>query len=723
MSAAGATRVRRRDVLRALGWSATGITALIAFPGCSRLLPPLPTSGAPDAGAGHAWLQLDAQGHFRLVSPRQEIGQGISASLRAIVAEEIGIAPERVLLSLLRTDRIEPVGSTVGSQSILDYARPLAIAAANLREALVDRAATQLDVSAADVTHSDDGMAAGGKRLDWATLAAGEPILLEGIESKGLSLRSFAPEGRRHVGQPHATDRIREIVTGGALFAGDVRRKGMLYGRFAQPAKLGARLSGFEARAAEGESGVVSVVEFLGSVGVVAETPMALERGLVSLACRWEVDGEVDQGAIDAAMDIDANEHALEHEIRGDRVETDRGWSVDLRVDVPMAAHLCMEPKCAVAEVQDDRAEIWTGTQDAFFVRDAVRKHLGLPTENVVVHSQRLGGGFGSGSLYWPAVEAALLSRAVGRPVNVTWTRSDCFQRGYHRPPSTHRLRVRVGDDGRITDWHHRFKSGHVIFTSAAMPAWLQKATSLIGDFGVARGADPPYAANRTRVEFSDVRIPVDTGPWRGLGAAPNHFAVESAVDETARATGQDPLAFRLAHIDDERLRRVLSRAAELAGWTEGDERRGRGLACGIYKEMSYAAVVADVELGETTGTPRVRRLVCAHDCGLVVNPDQVRAQIEGNLIWGLGMVLSERLGVAGGRIDADAPGPYRVPTVGDVPEIEIELVSADATIPTGAGETAIVGAAAISNALAGLVGQPATRLPVRPEALLARFR
>ncbi len=712
--------MRRRDFLRGLGITATGLTAVVTLPGCSSMLPPLPTFGGPDGDPGLAWLRLDPEGRLRLVSPRQEIGQGIGSSLRAIVAEELGVDAAQVELSLHRTDEIASVGSTVGSQSILDYARPLALAAACLREELITRAAARLDVGRAEVRLDREGARGGDRNLSWKALADGEGLVLDADHAVDVPLRTFATGPKSSIGRSLPTDRIRDVVTGGALFAGDVRVEGMLHGGVARPSKLRSELVAFDADAARAVPGVVAVALLDDAPGVVAETPMALERGLAALACSWRTPEEVTQDAIDAAMDVDADEGGLEHEIRGDRVQQDGPWTVDLRVDVPMAAHLCMEPKCAVADVREDRANVWMGTQDAFYVRDAVRKALGLATERVVVHSQRLGGGFGSGSLWWPAVEAALLSRAAGRPVKVTWSRSECFQRGYHRPPSTHRLRVRVGEDGRIQDWQHRFKSGHVIFTSAALPGWLQKATSLIGDFGVARGADPPYSAARTHVEFSDVRIPVDTGPWRGLGAAPNHFAVESAVDEAARATGRDPVAFRIANLEDPRLVRVLERVAKLAGWKEGDSTRGRGVACGIYKKMSYAAVVADVELDAKDGSFRVSRLFCAHDCGLVVNPDQVRAQIEGNLVWGLGMVMSERLGVAGGRIDADAPGAYRVPTLGDVPDIDIELVEVEGDPPTGAGETAIVGAAAVTNALAGRVGRPLTQLPIRRGMLRA---
>jgi isoquinoline 1-oxidoreductase beta subunit len=245
----------------------------------------------------------------------------------------------------------------------------------------------------------------------------------------------------------------------------------------------------------------------------------------------------------------------------------------------------------------------------------------------------------------------------------------------------------------------------------------LQFATGFVADPGVARGSAPPYAADATRVEFEDVRLSVKTGPWRGLGAAANSWAIETAIDALARAKGIDPLEMRLMSIAPQhaRLRAVLSAAAEMARWTlrsKDSSDEGWGLACGIYKDMSYAAAAARVTWSETGY--RVTRLWCAHDCGLVVNSDQVRAQVEGNLVWGIGMALKEELLVDGGRILPESFFDYPLPLLSDVPEIEIRLIEGS-TQPTGAGETAIVcGTAAVTNAIAAMTGQTVTTLPVR---------
>ena len=306
-------------------------------------------------------------------------------------------------------------------------------------------------------------------------------------------------------------------------------------------------------------------------LGIVARTPGALDRVEAALAAQWTVDGRFDQADIDAAIDIDARlqRGTLGRQIHGDRIDADGAWDVDLRIDIPLAAHAPIQPRAAVAEFgADGRLQLWVGSQDLFYVRDVVARRLGLDDAQVIVHGQRVGGAFGGRTICTVELEAALLARAVKAPVKLQWTRAMEFQYGFHRPPSSHRLRVRL-KDGRLHTWWHAFASSHILFTNAAMPPWMQRLADIVGDDGVARGAALPYRASLRRTELDVVRLPVFTGPWRGLGAGPNVFAIESAIDECARRAGVDPLQFRLAHIDDPRLARVLRRVAEAARWSD----------------------------------------------------------------------------------------------------------------------------------------------------------
>jgi isoquinoline 1-oxidoreductase beta subunit len=436
------------------------------------------------------------------------------------------------------------------------------------------------------------------------------------------------------------------------------------------------------------------------------------------LAVEEEEGPDIDSAALAAMVDIAGAAGALEHSVVDTGVASDKPFGVDLTLTLPLAAHASIEPRTAVARFDEKGGlEVWTGTQDPFFVRNSLADAFGLGRDKVVVHGMGMGGGFGARTIVAAEMDAARLAKLCGRPVKVQWSRRDEFRAGFHRPPSSHRIRLSADAQGRISRWSHAFRSGHVIFTSAAMGPGLQLATSFVADPGVARGSIPPYVANATRVEFEDVRLPVKTGPWRGLGAAANHWAVETAIDALARAKGADPLDMRLKSIKPEhsRLSEVLAVAAEMSSWTlrrKDSPDEGWGLACGIYKDMSYAATVARVT--KSQAGYKVTGLWCAHDCGLVVNPDQVRAQIEGNLVWGIGMALKEELLVADGRILPESFFDYPLPVLSDVPEIEIRLIEGG-NEPTGAGETAIVcGTAAVTNAVAAMTGQTVPALPVK---------
>jgi isoquinoline 1-oxidoreductase beta subunit len=647
---------------------AAGITVFAAAPACAyNPLPALPTRDMPPTEARIAWLRRLSDGRVQLLLPRQEMGQGISIALRQIVAEELDVELERIEAVLPDTASIAPVKSTVGSDSMKDFAEPVARAAALLRDHLASGSST---------TEIHD---------------RGQPVTLRSLRGDGL---------RRHIGRSQPTEQIAGIVTGTPLYAGDIRLPGMLFGLVLPPGVKppeGLRLVDLS----DGRRGLLS--DHAAPLHAVSLNRSGADRAMPE-------------------MDIDAvmQRGRLEHRLRSDTVETASGWTLDRRYDIPFAAHAQIEPRAAVAQWHGREAairlEVWTGTQDAFFVRGTLARHFGLSADRVLVHGCRIGGGFGARTIVRQELEAALLAQASGRPVKVQWSRAAEFLEGFHRPPSSHRIRARLDAEGRITHWWHGFCSGHVIFTSAAMPRWMQAVTSFVKDPGVARGALPPYAASRMRVEFSDLRLPVDTGPWRGLGAGPNGFAIESAIDELAQLAGQDPLQFRLANLDPQhvRLKACLEAVRDLSSWSA--DRTGRGVACGIYKDSSYAAVVAEVQVTDD-GTVKVTHLWCAQDSGLVINPDQVRAQIEGNLLWGLGMVLTEKLPIEGGRVAAYTFADYPIPIMDAMPAIDITLLEPPGALPSGAGETAMVAVAAITNAIAAATGRRVVSLPYQPQS------
>jgi len=715
-----AARLSRRVVLKALGWSAAGIT--VAAAGAASAFPALPYRGNPTREEAAGWISLRPEGHYEIWSPRAELGQGVSTALCQIAADELDAPLSKVRCVAPSSRLIAPARATVGSDSIKDYGLLMAEAAAGLATLLRRRAADRLGLPADRIRLTGDAARGpGGKAVALAALASGAPVLVDPATIGDSAARLGQPgQARRQVGRPVATDRIKTIVTADQpLYADDIRLPGMVFGTVIRSDGINGTVRNIDDSACREIPGYLGLVRDGDMVGMLAARRGALGAALAALTVDDVHDEDITSASLMDRVDVDKglSQGALEHRPHGALVDREERFDIDLRLDVPMAAHAAMEPRTAVARfTAPDQLEIWTGTQDVFFVRDTVANKLGLSEDSVTVHGMRVGGAFGGKTICLQELEAARLARQSGRPVKVQWSRRDEFRAAFHRPPSTHRIRARLNDRGGIATWWHAFRSGHVIFTSAAMGPALQFATSFVADPGVARGATPPYAIDRLRVEFDDVRLPVKTGPWRGLAAAPNCWAIETAIDALADKAGRDPLAFRLDTIaaDNARLTAVLKAAAGRAQWQRGATTPGHvlGLACGIYKNMSYAAVVADVDLSGPA--PRVHRLYCAHDCGLVINPDQVRAQIEGNLVWGLGMALTEELVVDGGRILAQSHADYRVPGYADIPDMEIDLIEGAAN-PTGAGETAIVAAAAaITNAIARATGRRVTRLPYR---------
>ena len=710
----------RRRFLIALGWGAGGITA-VAGGAAWALMPTLPPRNAPTPEDAAAWLSLRPDGVFELYSSRAEMGQGISMGLRQVAADELGVGLDRIRLVQPNTSLIPVARSTVGSDAMHETGVLVARAAAALAGTVLREAAQRLGRKVADLQLAPDGVTSDGKTiLTFAELGTGTPLLVTAEDVEAATPRLLAGrDGRREVGRGHPTHDINAIVTGSRpLYADDIRLPGMVYGAVIRPQTLGGRILDIDASACGSVPGFLDLYQDGDFAGLTASRRGALAQAMSVLVVEEEEGPNIDSAAIAATVDIGNALGALEHSVLAAGDTSSGLVDVDLTLNVPLAAHASIEPRTAVARFGDDGGlDVWTGTQDPFFVRDSLADAFGLGRDKVVVHGMRMGGGFGARTIVAAEMEAAWLAKLCGRPVKVQWSRSDELRAGFHRPPSSHRIRLSADAAGRITNWHHAFRSGHIIFTSAAMGPGLQFATSFVADPGVARGSIPPYAADASRVEFEDVRLPVKTGPWRGLGAVANHWAVETAIDALARAKGIDPLDMRLTSIKEEhaRLSTVLSEAAEMAGWAsrpKDSPDEGWGLACGIYKDMSYAAAVARVTRRDAGYT--VTGLWCAHDCGLVINPDQVRAQVEGNLVWGIGMALKEELVVADGRILPESFFDYPLPLLSDVPNIEIRLIEGS-NEPTGAGETAIVcGTAAVTNAIAAMSGHTVTALPVK---------
>lgn len=673
--------MRRRSFLTMTG----GATAFAVLAPPAAALPTIPSR--PDAKAADAvsWIAYQG-GRYLLSLPRAELGQNISTGLKQVAVAELGVTWEMIDVTRADTNSIAPYRATVGSESIQDYALPLAQACAALREAVT----------------------------------AGRTGRIQVVERAFEELHAFRPGAIKNEVPIVDIDRI---VFGRPLFAADIRLPGMVFGRVLRAPvspEITSRPTSWNADAAKAERGFVQLVEdgafLLNSsqgLGIIAATPGALDRIEVALSVEWEVGEMPADDTIERVLDIDRRlaQGSADYDIADDDIPEAEPWDVDLRIDTPTAAHAAIEPRAAVADMSKEGSRVWVGSQDPFYVRDTLADRLHLDEEAVIVIPERTGGAFGGKVVPTVEIEAAALSLAVKLPVKVQWTRAQELNLAYHRPATSHRVRARAKDN-RVADWYHRFSSGHVIFTNAAMPRWMQFFTDFIGDFGSSRNADPPYRFDAKAIGYDLERLPVHTGAWRGLGAGPNALAIEMAMEACAKAAGMDPIAFRMNHITDPRLEDVLAAVAEMAPPTTA---RARGVGCGVYKGVSYGAVIADVGLGED-GTPVVERLYAAHDCGRLINPDLVRAQCEGNMVWSIGMILTDKLTFAEGRVSEEDFYDAPIPTIRDVPEMKIALIETEAP-PTGAGETLMVAApAAIANAFATLTDKRPERLPLTAE-------
>jgi isoquinoline 1-oxidoreductase beta subunit len=474
--------------------------------------------------------------------------------------------------------------------------------------------------------------------------------------------------------------------------------------------------------------GVHKVVIAEGFAGVVADTRAQAQAAVSELELEWELGQPWQQAELEALVTV-GNGEAFTVQSVGD-LDSALGAApagvgvISAEYRTPFAVHAHLEAQAALADVQADGARVWCSTQGQTGVQSAVAKVLGLDEKAVEVIPTYLGGGFGRKVGDEVATEAARLAQAAGVPVHVGWTRAEDMRYGYFRPPTHHQLAARLSSDGSLLAIEHRQASGDVAFDF--LPDFL--AVVMGADFGAYRGALIRYSVPNKRTVAHRIRLPVRTGWWRGLGLLANTFAVESFVDEVAHGAGADPLDFRLRHLDagdptQARLAAVLNAAAELGGWgTPAPEGRARGIACCLDVDTAVA-MVAEVSLDTASGQIRVHRVSAAMDPGLVVNPDGARAQVEGNIMWGIGSALIEELTFADGQVVAANFDGYPLLRMKEAPAVEVVLLEAGDGRPRGVGEPPIGPVApAIANAVFALTGKRLRQLPMNPARVLAAF-
>ena len=689
----------------------------------------------PDAEP-NSWLAVTAAGTVRVYMPKAEMGQGVHTAFQQIAADELYVPLAQVEIVLGDTTVLpEDARGTNGSSSIASVYPALRQAAAYAREMLKAEAAQKLGVSAAVLTVAGGAIVHQGQRTDLTYGALiGERRIVKVLGEDGVPPLKSVDE-YEWIGQPAPRLDLPGKVDGSAQYGFDARLPGMLFGKVLKPPTFGATLRSLDEASARQTPRVVRVVRDGEFVGVVAETAEAAAVGVQRLNAQWTEKARLDQQAdVEAALPPGGPGGQVLREAGDVAAALRQGPVVEAEYQTPFAAHMMLEPPAALAHVRQEagqwRADVWTSTQGASSLVGSVARATGLQAEQVVVHPLYLGGGFGRKSVADVALEAARLSQAAGAPVRVHWDRAEELQNGFLRPPTHSRLRAALTADGRIAGWENQQASG-LVFLGILPPV---VKTVLGWDFGATRGAVPAHYAfpnHRTTAWLRDT--PVRTGFWRGLGLLPNVFAVESFMDELAHAAGQDPLRFRLAHLASDsigqRMRSVLERVAQMAAWEQPLAPRtdgwqvGRGVAvCEDVKTV--VAQVAEVAVNPATGAIIAERVFCALDCGLVINPDIVKAQVEGNVMWGTSSALVEAVTIKDGRVAATNFGDYPILTIRQAPLVLTEISVNKSEGPYGIGEPPIgPTAAAIANAVFAATGVRLRRLPLTPDRVLEALR
>ena len=639
-------------------------------------------------------IRVEPDGSITALSGKIEFGQGIRTAFAQIVADELDVPIEQVHVVLGDTDQVPFDFGTFGSQSVAQEAPLLRNAAAFARHQLIERASAKLGLPAEKLDTSDGTVVGGGKHVAYAELLDSEP--LSGTVPDQVAL--MPEERRRYAGRPIPHLEARDIVTGRATFVADVRLPGMARGAMVRPPMRGAKLRSVDDAAARAMPGVIAVVRQGDVLGVVAEREEQARAAAGAVIAEWHAI-PVEGPTAEVPMRTDKG---VDEKLRAAPVRLAQTYVL------PPIASAPIGPSAAVADVRANGATMYVGTQRPFGVRDQIAKTLGLPEKRVRVLPQITSGTYGRNSSADAAVEAAILSKGAGRPVLLQWTREEEFAWSPSRPEAVLEISAGLDTHGRIVAW--RYDEHTNVHTAAGLDPQVLIVTS-------GRNAVPPYTGFPAKVTLHIEPTRLRTANFRSLAASENVFAIESFMDELATLSDQDPLAFRLAHISDERLRRVVERVAERSGWRERPGgRRGRGIACSEY-HGTYVAQVAEVEVS-LSGAVRLAKVWCVVDPGQTLNPEGVRNQIEGGIQQSASWTLKEELLHRDGRVMNTGWDTYPIATFRDAPESIDVFVEGDAAAPpTGVGEPgAVPTAAAIANAVYAASGARLRSVPLTRE-------
>jgi isoquinoline 1-oxidoreductase subunit beta len=671
--------------------------------------------------APNAFIRIAGDGKIVLTMPYVEMGQGTYTSIPMLIAEELEVELKEVRLEhappneKLYANPLLGVQATGNSNAIRGAWQPLRQAGAVARTMLVSAAAKRWNVDPAscraqrgEVLHAPTGRRA--KYGELAADAARMPV------PESVTLKR--PEDFKLIGTPAKRLDTPSKVNGKAVYGIDARPPGVKIATLAQSPVFGGRVKSVDDKAAKAVKGVRQIVRLDDAVAVVADHMGAAKKGLAALVIEWddgphakldtqEIAGELEKATLNpgaVAQNIGDTDAAL----------AGAASKVEAIYQVPFLAHATMEPMNCTVHVRKDGCEVWIGSQAVARVQAAAAKTAGLPLDKVVVHNHLIGGGFGRRLESDGAARAVEIAKHVDGPVKVVWTREEDIQHDMYRPYWLDRMSAGLDEKGMPVAWNHRYAGSSVI------ARWLPPAFKDGLDPDTTEGAiDLVYALPNLHVEYVRVEPPgIPTAFWRSVGPSHNVFVTESFMDELAAAAKQDAVAYRRALLDKSpRAKAVLELAAEKSGWGQPLPKGvGRGVSL-QFVFATYMAQVAEVEVSKD-GAVRVRRVVCAVDCGTVVNPDTVRAQIQSAIMFGVTAALYGEITLKDGRVEQANFDTYQILRSNEAPAVEVHIVRSSEP-PGGMGEcgtSAIV--PAVANAVFAATGKRLRKMPIDTTAL-----
>jgi len=705
--------MNRRDFLSATSALGGGLLLGFGLPARGEIRDTL-TTNAPFAP--NAFLRIDRTGKVTFVMPMIEMGQGTYTSLPMLIAEELEVDVDKVAIEHSPPDDKVYVNPLIGIQmaggstAVRGMYVPLRRAGATARVMLVTAAAQRwkVDPSTCRAENGAVTHAPSGRKLGYGALvdAAAKLPVPEQVRLK-------EPGEFKLVGTPHRRLDTAGKINGRAKFGIDTRLPGMKFAVVAASPTFGGKLVSVDEAKAKAVRGVSQVVRLDDAVAVVAIHTWAAKQGLAAAAPQWDAGPNAKLSTADIVEQLArASENpgaVARHD--GDAATAIAGAArkVDAIYQQPFLAHATMEPMNCTVQVTKEGCDIWTGTQVPGLTQAAVMKLTGLGREQVRIHNHLLGGGFGRRLEYDGTVRAVQIAQQVRGPVQVIWTREEDIQHDMYRPYYYDRLSAGVDAKGRAVAWSHRITGSSIV--ARYSPSWIKDG---VDPDAVESSANLPY-------EFSDIHVDwvaqeppgISTTWWRGVGSTRGTFVVESFIDELATSAKADPLAYRIALLEkNPRARAVLQLAAERSGWGKPlPSGQGRGIAlCTGFG--SFIAQVVQVSVDKDSGV-NPTHVWCAVDCGVQVNPDTIRAQMESGIIFGLSAALHGEITIKDGRVEQTNFGDYRVLRINEAPRIRVDLVK-NLEAPGGIGEpgTSCV-MPALTNAIFAAAGKRIRKLPV----------